>query len=54
VGIIVKRDISVSNCREYKNMFLSPCRKKSLSAGCFLTLSALGDLNFKISPAGSF
>jgi len=27
---------SVSNCREDENMFLSPCTKKFLSAGCFL------------------
>jgi hypothetical protein len=27
---------SVSNCTEDENMLLSPCMKKSLSAGCFL------------------
>jgi hypothetical protein len=31
-----KKGRSVSNCREYENMFLSPCMKISLFAGCFL------------------
>ena len=40
---------SASNCREDENKFLSPCRKMSLSAGCFLKsrlISSVGTVGF--------
>jgi hypothetical protein len=36
LGNIPKKVGLWGNCREDKKIFLSPCRKKSLSTGCFL------------------
>jgi len=35
-GKCSKKGKSASNCRETENVFLSPSRKKSVSARCFL------------------